>query len=97
MSFKCDIITPQGSVFSQLIDAIKAPGMNGFFQILQNHQALVYALRTGVITIEYDGQKKYFAIDSGICEVNQHHECMVLADQCVECSNLESAKQYQFT
>jgi len=64
-----DILTPEGKVFSGEADAVQLPGLDGLFQILNNHAPLIAALNEGVVKIEKNNTKQLINIKSGIVEV----------------------------
>ena len=49
---KLDIVTPEGSLFSGEVDSIVVPGVNGAFEMLNNHAPIVAILQKGVITMK---------------------------------------------
>jgi len=51
---KLDIITPEGSLFSGEVDSIVVPGVNGTFEMLNNHAPIISILTKGVIRIKGD-------------------------------------------
>lgn len=67
-----DILTPEGKVYSGDVDSIQLPGIDGLFQILNNHAPLISALKEGTAKIESKGGNKSFEIKSGIVEVHNN-------------------------
>ena len=65
------IITPDKAVFeSDTVESIKLPGVNGEFEVLNNHAALISALKAGKVRIKLtDKKEENFNIDSGVVEV----------------------------
>ncbi len=49
---KLDIVTPEGALFSGEIQAISVPGVNGTFEMLNNHAPIVAILTKGNIRIK---------------------------------------------
>ena len=47
-----EIVTPEAILFSSEVNAITLPGVNGEFQILNNHAAIVANLSDGYIKID---------------------------------------------
>ena len=43
------IITPEAKIFSGEVDAVQFPGLDGSFQVLDNHAAIISALVKGVV------------------------------------------------
>ena len=46
-----EIVTPEAVVFQAEIDAVKVPGMDGEFQMLNNHAPIVSTLTEGTVKI----------------------------------------------
>jgi F-type H+-transporting ATPase subunit epsilon len=60
-----EIITPDRKVFSSEASVVTLPGVNGSFQILNDHAALVSTLQKGELTAD----KSVFQIEGGVVEV----------------------------
>ena len=71
-TMKCEIITPNGSIFSGDIASITLPGSEGEFGVMPHHAALVTLLSSGVIEIEKeDKTKELVAINWGHVKVDE--------------------------
>ncbi len=69
--FRLEIITPQRKAFSEEVDSVMAPTVNGMVGVLALHEPLFSALTEGEIKIT-SGSKEYFlAIGSGFMEVTK--------------------------
>jgi F-type H+-transporting ATPase subunit epsilon len=69
--FRLDIITPQRKAFSEDVNSVMVPTVNGMIGVLALHQPLFSALAEGEIKIT-SGSKEYFlAIGSGFMEVTK--------------------------
>lgn len=65
-----EVLTPAEKIFSGEISSVLVPGINGRFQILENHAPIVSALVEGQIDLTLaSGEKKSFAITKGFIEV----------------------------
>jgi F-type H+-transporting ATPase subunit epsilon len=51
-----EIVTPEAILFSSDVDLFSAPGIDGEFQILNNHAPLVSILREGILKIHVHSQ-----------------------------------------
>jgi F-type H+-transporting ATPase subunit epsilon len=51
-----EIVTPEAILFSSEVDLFSAPGIDGEFQILNNHAPIVSNLKEGVIKIHVHSQ-----------------------------------------
>ncbi len=89
-----EIVSPEATLFSGEVDSVTVPGVNGEFQMLQDHAPIVSLLQEGMvkfkgaITIEEEFQHKFetgvageqvLAIASGTVEMKDN-KVIVLAD-----------------
>ena len=64
------VLTPEKEIYQGAITSVKVPGINGQFEILNNHAAIVAALGQGDLRIvDTKGEKKVFKIKKGFIEV----------------------------
>jgi F-type H+-transporting ATPase subunit epsilon len=75
-----EIISPEQSIYSGEVSLVQLPGIDGSFEILNNHAPLISVLSAGKVKIE-DLQKQiqYFEIKGGVIEV-LHNKVLVLAE-----------------
>lgn len=75
-----DIITPSETVFSGEVTLVQLPGVDGLFEILRRHAALVAAMGKGRAKIVGPDEKtRYFEISGGVVEVH-NDKILVLAE-----------------
>ena len=75
-----EIVTPDSKVYEGEITSIALPGIDGSFQILNNHAPIVSALGTGKMTvIDTASQTKEYNISGGVVEMN-NNKVIVLAE-----------------
>jgi F-type H+-transporting ATPase subunit epsilon len=91
-TMKCEIITPEGPIFSGDIASVTLPGSEGEFGVLPEHSALVTLLSGGVIEIEKeDKSKELVAINWGHVQVDEG-KVTILAEGAVSISGDDTAK-----
>jgi F-type H+-transporting ATPase subunit epsilon len=75
-----EIITPEKKVYSGDVDAVKLPGADGSFGILNNHAPIIASLKKGTVKVT-DSSKKVenFEINGGVVEV-LNNKITVLAE-----------------
>jgi F-type H+-transporting ATPase subunit epsilon len=75
-----EIISPEQTIYSGEVSLVQLPGIDGSFEILNNHAPLISVLAAGKVKIE-DSQKqiRYFEIKGGVVEVLQN-KVLVLAE-----------------
>lgn len=67
---KVYILTPTSQLFEGEATAVKVPGTNGQFEILENHAPIVSSLSKGQVFVkDAKGQKLSFDITQGFVEV----------------------------
>ena len=88
-----EIVTPEAVLFSGDVESVAVPGINGEFQMLDNHAPIVSLLQAGSIKIKgnislteavqdkftKDGDDTVLAIESGTIELNEN-KIIILAD-----------------
>ena len=80
MTMKIEIITPDKRLYNGDTDLVQLPGIDGLFEILDNHAPMIAALGAGKIKIrELNGKLSYFEIKGGVLEV-LNNKILVLAD-----------------
>jgi F-type H+-transporting ATPase subunit epsilon len=77
---KLEIITPEQTLYSGDASMVQLPGIDGSFEILNNHAPMIAVLGKGKIKAQ-DTQKQlqYFEIKGGVVEVLRN-KVLVLAE-----------------
>lgn len=92
-TFSVKIITPEGITFKDSVKSLSAPGHEGYFGVWNKHTPIITQLKKGVITCINTEKKIYFAINSGVLEVKEDHNVLILSDGTQEASDYEEAKK----
>jgi len=64
-----EVVTPQRLVFSEEVDEVTAPGVDGEFGVLPRHIPFIATLKIGAIMYRQGSVKRYIAITWGYAEV----------------------------
>jgi len=64
-----EITTPDKEIFSGNASMVNLPGVDGSFEILENHANMVAALKRGTIKLISEGETFFFEINGGVVEV----------------------------
>ena len=90
---KAQILTPVGPVFDGDVEGIQMPGMNGGFEVRNDHASLVSLLDTGKLVVKTaDNAKKYYAISGGFVEVSDNN-IIVMAEEALEPDQINIKEQ----
>jgi len=74
-----EILTPEKKVFEGEVNSAIFPGVDGSFQVLNNHAPLVSLLKDGAIEYRTKEKTEKVIITGGVVEVLQN-QVIVLAD-----------------
>lgn len=69
MTLQLEIVSPEGRVFTDEVEMVVVPGVDGELGILPHHTQLVTALGTGELRIRRAGTTQYMLISGGFVEV----------------------------
>jgi len=69
MPIRLDIVTPERLAFSEDVDSVQVPGIEGELGILPHHAPLVSTLGFGELRIRRGGTEESFAIAGGFLQV----------------------------
>lgn len=75
-----EIITPDKTIYQGEVVLVQLPGLDGLFEILNNHAPMIAALGKGRVKV-HDQEKNelFFPINGGVIEVLQN-KVLVLAE-----------------
>ncbi len=74
-----EIITPDKTIFKGVADLIQLPGIDGSFEILNNHAPLISILDQGIIKVKKDKSEDFYEVKTGVVEV-LNNNVLVLAE-----------------
>ncbi len=78
-TIRLDIVTAERLVFSEDVEAVVAPGVEGQLGILPHHAPLMTMLQPGELMVRKDGEEESMFISGGFLEV-RGDKVIVLAD-----------------
>ncbi len=93
-TFACKVMAPGGKLFDAQVSAVFASGMDGSFSVWPDHAPMVSLLTKGILRLSNGQTDDFFAIDSGILEVNADEKSvLVLVDNAVKVQNADEMNQ----
>ncbi len=69
MSIQLEIVTPERLAYSDTVDSVQLPGVEGELGVLPGHAPLVSMLGVGELRIRKGGSEEIFAIVGGFLQV----------------------------
>jgi F-type H+-transporting ATPase subunit epsilon len=96
-TLRLEIITAERQVFSDDVNTVVAPGVEGELGILPHHAPLITMLKPGELLIRKDSEETYLFVSGGFLEVRPD-KILILADACeraeeIDIERAEAAKR----
>ena len=91
MNYTLSIITPSGKIFEDEVVSLTAPGTSGFVGVLARHSPMIVSLKKGGVKVRQSSGEKFFTVGSGVMEVNDQHNVLILAESASEVKNWTEA------
>ncbi|MCL2615843.1 MAG: F0F1 ATP synthase subunit epsilon [Dehalococcoidia bacterium] len=88
---KLDIVTAERMVYSEDVDEVIVPGIEGEFGVLPQHSPLMTILAPGELVIKNDDTEVDMAVSGGFIEVRPDH-VIVLADSAERAEEIDIAR-----
>ena len=77
---RIEIVTPDTTIYQGEVSLVQFPGLDGSFEVLNNHAAMIAALKKGKIKVIDDKKATlFFEIKGGIVEILKN-KIQVLAE-----------------
>ncbi|CAN5754356.1 hypothetical protein BH24CHL6_BH24CHL6_05890 [soil metagenome] len=94
MTLLLEIVTPERQVFSEEVESVVCPGVEGELGVLPHHAPLLTTLGVGELRIRRGGEEEFFAIAGGFLQVRPD-KVVVMAETADMASeiNVEAAEE----
>ena len=90
-TLKLEIVTPQATVFSEDVDMVTLPGIEGQFGVYPQHVRLITQVVPGEIIVTKDGQDRFLAVGEGLVEITGDRVAIV-TDMAIPAEQVDEAK-----
>jgi F-type H+-transporting ATPase subunit epsilon len=90
-TLKFEIVTPEGTVYSEDVEMVTMPGVVGQFGVYPQHTPVTTQMVPGEIIARKDGRDVFLATGEGLIEVT-HNRVSVLTDLAVPADRIDEAK-----
>jgi F-type H+-transporting ATPase subunit epsilon len=91
MPLKLEILSPERRAYSDEVDMVVVPGLDGQLGILPRHTRLISALGIGELKIKKGGTEEHMLISGGFVEVRPDR-VIVMADLAEHSDEIDEAK-----
>ena len=91
-----EIVTPERIVYTNEVEMVVAPTVDGEVGILPLHAPLVSALKAGEVRVKWDNEKEteWFAVAGGYIQVHED-KVIILADHAAAASQIDVERARQ--
>ena len=90
-TLKLEIVTPEAKVYSEDVDMVTLPGVEGEMGVFPMHVPLMTQLSSGELIARKDGQDHFLAIGEGFVEITGDRVA-VMTDMAIEADDIDEAK-----
>lgn len=87
--FQLEIVTPEAKTYSDTVDSVVVPGVEGELGILTQHVPLLTQIQPGELRVSKDGKETNLAVGEGFVEVTGER-VIVLTDMAVDESDIDA-------
>ena len=90
-TLKLEIVTPEAKVYSEDVDMVTLPGVEGEMGIFPMHVPLMTQLSAGEVGVRKGGQDFFLAVGEGFVEVTGER-VSILTDMAIKAENIDETK-----
>jgi F-type H+-transporting ATPase subunit epsilon len=90
-TLKLEIVTPQATVYSEDVDMVTLPGVEGEMGIFPMHVPLMTQLVSGALGVRKGGQDFFLAVGEGFVEITGER-VSILTDMAIKAEDIDEAK-----
>ncbi len=85
-----EIVTPEATVYSETVEMVTLPAVDGQMGVLPHHVRLMTKLVPGELIVRKDGHEEYLAVGEGLVEVTNDHVSIV-TNMAISIENIDEA------
>ncbi len=90
-TLRLEIITPQAIVFSEDVNMVTLPAVDGQIGVYPQHVRLITQIVPGEIIVNLNGQDRSLAVGEGLVEISAH-EVAIVTDMAIPAEHIDEAK-----
>ena len=89
-TLQLEIVTPEATVYSEAVDMVTLPAVEGQMGVLPQHVRLMTQLVPGELIVRKDGHEDYLAVGEGLVEVT-NDRVSIVTNMAVSIENIDEA------
>ena len=90
-TLKLEIVTPEAKTYSEDVEMVTLPGIEGEMGIYPQHVPLMTQVVAGEVIARKEGREYFLAIGEGFAEITGDH-VSILTDMAIRAENIDEAK-----
>lgn len=90
-TLKLEIVTPEAKVYSEDVDMVTLPGVEGEMGIFPMHVPLMTQLASGEVGVRKGNQDYFLAVGEGFVEITGE-KVSILTDMAIKAENIDEVK-----
>jgi len=90
-TLKLEIVTPEAKTYSEDVEMVTLPGVEGEMGILPQHVPLMTQIVPGEIIARKDGRDYFLAVGEGFVEITGERVA-IMTDMAIRAENIDEAK-----
>jgi len=89
-ALQLEIVTPEATVYSEAVEMVTLPAVEGQISVLPLHMRLVTQLVPGELIVRKDGEDDFLAVGEGLVEVT-NDRVSIVTNMAVAIDNIDEA------
>ncbi len=90
-TLRLEIVTPEAKTFSEEVDMITLPAVDGEMGIYPNHVPLMTQVVAGEVIVRKGAEEQFLAIGDGFVKITGDHVA-ILTDMAIRAENIDEGK-----
>jgi F-type H+-transporting ATPase subunit epsilon len=90
-TLKLEIITPEATTFSDDVEMVTLPGLEGEMGIFPQHVPLMTQILPGEVVVRKDGREHFLAVGDGFVEITGERVA-ILTDMAIKADDIDEAQ-----
>ncbi len=90
-TLKLEIVTPEEKTYSEDVDMVTLPGVEGEMGIYPQHISLMTQIAAGEIGVRKSGQDYYLAVGEGFAQITGD-KVAIMTDMAIKAEDIDEAK-----